>query len=97
MYLPDGDLVYVTSPDDTMVGDALVIAAADGSTRTLTEAVDGIYGVTVSPNGTRVAYGDEQVHVVEVESGEVTTLEGTNDAASFEWLDDHTLLFGGDN
>ena len=97
MYLPDGGLVYVTSPDDTMVGDALVIAAADGSTRTLTEAVDGIAGVTVSPNGARVAYGDEQIHVVEVESGEATMLEGTNDAGTFEWLDDHTLLFGGDN
>ena len=69
MYLPDGDLVYVTSPNDTMVGDALMIAAADGSTRTLTEAVDGIGSVTVSPNGARVAYSDEQIHVVEVESG----------------------------
>jgi WD40-like Beta Propeller Repeat len=96
MYLPDGGLVYVTSSGG-MVGDALVIAAADGSTRTLTEAVDGIAGVTVSPNGARVAYGDEQIHVVEVESGEATMLEGTNDAVSFEWLDDHTLLFGGDS
>ena len=45
--------------------------------------------MTVSPNGARVAYGDEQIHVVEVESGEATMLEGTNDAVSFEWLDDH--------
>ena len=50
-------------------------APADGSTRTLTEAVDGIAGVTVSPNGARVAYGDEQIHVVEVESGEATIQE----------------------
>ena len=92
-YLPDGGLVYATSPGD-MMGDALVIAAADGSTRTLTEAVDGITGVTVSPNGARVAYADEGVHVVEVESGEATMLEGTNDAGTWEWLDDHTLLIG---
>ncbi len=96
IYLPDGGLVYVTSTGD-MMGDALLIAAADGSTRTLTEAVDGIVGVTVSPNGARVAYGDEQVHVVEVESGEATMLEGTNDAGTWEWVDDHTLLIGGDN
>ncbi len=93
MYLPDGGLVYVTSSGD-MVGDALVIAAVDGSTRTLAEAVDGITGVTVSPNGARVAYLDEQVHVVEVESGEATTLEGTDDAGTWEWVDDDTLLIG---
>ena len=96
MYLPDGDLVYVTSPGD-MTGDALLIAAADGSTRTLTEAVEGIVGVTVSPNGGRVLYVDDQIYVVDVESGEATTLEAPNDAGSFEWLDDHTLLIGGDN
>ena len=93
MYLPDGGLVYATSPGD-MMGDALVIAAADGSTRTLTEAVAGIHGVTVSPNGVRLAYGDEGVHVVEVESGEATMLEGTNGAGTWEWVDDHTLLIG---
>jgi hypothetical protein len=97
MYLPDGDLVYVPAPVGDMVGDTLVIAAADGSTRTLAEAVAGISGVTVSPNGARVAYGDDGLYVVEVESGEATMLEGANDAGTWEWVDDDTLLIGGDN
>jgi Tol biopolymer transport system component len=94
MYLPDGGLVYVASPRAMHDGDTLVIAAADGSTRTLAEAVDGISRVTVSPDGARVAYGADQVRVVAVESGEASLIEGTNDAASWEWVDDHTLLIG---
>jgi len=96
MYLPDGGLVYVTARDD-MMGDALLVAGTDGSTRTLAEAVVGIAGVTVSPNGARIAYGDDGVHVVAVESGEATTLEGITDAGTWEWVDDHTLLIGNDN
>jgi hypothetical protein len=78
-------------------GDTLVIAAADGSTRTLAEAVDGIRRVNVSPGGARVMYvigdpddvpADDQVYVVAVESGEASMIE------EGEWVDDHTLLVG---
>jgi tricorn protease-like protein len=96
MYLRDGGLVYVPSPVE-MTGDALLIAGADGSTRTLAEAVAGISGVTVSPNGVRVAYGDEQLHVVEVESGANSVHEVADGAVAFEWVDDHTVLVVGDN
>jgi Tol biopolymer transport system component len=98
MYLPDGDLVYVaTPPGGDPFGDTLMIAAADGSTRTLTEAVDGIGHIRVSPDGTRVVYGDDEVRVVAVESGEVSMVEGANEAGSLEWVDDHTLLIGPEN
>jgi Tol biopolymer transport system component len=98
MYLPDGDLVYVaTQPGNGPFGDTLMIAAADGSTRTLAEAVDGIGHVRVSPDGARVAYGDDQVRVVAVESGEASMVEGANEAGSVEWVDDHTLLIGPEN
>jgi hypothetical protein len=98
MYLPDGDLVYVaTQPGGDWFGDTLMIAAADGSTRTLAEAVDGIGYVTMSPDGARLAYGDDQVYVVAVESGEASMVDGANEAASWEWVDDHTLLIGPDN
>jgi Tol biopolymer transport system component len=96
-YLPDGRLVYVASPRTMHDGDTLVIAAADGSTRTLAEAVDGIRRVNVSPGGARVMYvtgdpddvpADDQVYVVAVESGEASMIE------EGEWVDDHTLLVG---
>jgi hypothetical protein len=93
MYLPDRRLVYVASPTDLLSGgDGLVIADADGSTRTLAEAVEEIVKVKVSPNGARVAYGDDRVRVVAIESGEASVVEG--DAGSWEWVDDHTLLIG---
>jgi hypothetical protein len=95
MYLPDRRLVYVASPTDLVSGgDGLVIADADGSTRTLAQAVEEIVKVKVSPNGARVAYGDDQVRVVAIESGEASVIEGA--AGSFEWVDDHTLLIGPD-
>jgi Tol biopolymer transport system component len=94
-YLPDGRLVYVASPTDLLSGgDGLVIAAADGSTRTLAESVDGIRRVNVSPGGARVEYvtgdqDDDQAYVVAVESGEASMIE-----VEGEWVDDHTLLIG---
>jgi hypothetical protein len=98
MYLPDGDLVYVaTPPGSDPFGDTLQVAAADGSTRTLAEAVGGIGDVRVSPDGARVLYADDQVYVVAVESGEASMVEGVNEAGSIEWVDDHTLLIGPDN
>jgi WD40 repeat protein len=94
-YLPDGRLVYVASPRAMFDGDTLVIASADGSTRTLAEAVDGIRRVNVSPGGARAMYvtgdpdtEDDQVYVVAVESGEASMIE------EGEWVDDHTLLVG---
>jgi Tol biopolymer transport system component len=97
-YLPDGRLVYVASPRSMRDGDTLVIAAADGSTRTLAEAVNGIRRVNVSPGGARVEYvtgdpddnqDDDRVYVVAVESGEASMLD-----IEGEWVDDHTLLVG---
>jgi hypothetical protein len=98
-YLPDGRLVYVASPRTMHDGEALVIAAADGSTRTLAEGIDGIRRVDVSPGGTRVIYvaggesfddgSDDHVYVVTVETGEVAMLD-----VEGEWVDDHTLLVG---
>jgi Tol biopolymer transport system component len=93
MYLPTGDeLVYVPAPLGP-ISVELRIADADGSTRLLAAAPEIVFP-RVSPDGARVAYSDAigSVSVVNVETGEVSTLE---DNGAYEWVDDHTLLIGG--
>jgi Tol biopolymer transport system component len=98
-YLPTGELVYVSAPAEPF-SDELRIADTDGSTRLLATAATGIVFPLVSPDGARVAYttwnGLENgaVEVVDVDTGEVSTLDGTQ-GRGYEWVDDHTLLIGG--
>ena len=74
---------------EIFTGSSLVIATKDGF-RTLVEATGEIDFPKMSPDGSRIAYGDNNViYVVDVSTGKSTELADGRMAA---WLDDDTLI-----
>ncbi len=91
MYFPDGDRIAVVSemtPDFT--GGSISIVDANGPRRTLVKANEGIWAITISPDGGRIAYGDGgSIYVVDVSTGDSAKVA---DGDLVEWLDTDTLI-----
>ena len=90
-YLPSGEILFV-KPLGGAAGSAMFVGRPNGERRTLVEG-DEIWFPRVSPDGTRVVYGDMgRIYVVDVATGEVSSVVDGNEAA---WLDDDTLIVNG--
>lgn len=75
-------------------GSSLVIAEPDGF-RTLVEATSGIFEPKMSPDGSRIAYGDGgSIYVIDVSTGEASAVAVGRMAA---WVDDGTLIVAPDD
>jgi hypothetical protein len=91
---PDGSTLAVSCMDRFAGG--ICITHADGTN--LRALVSGpSYGPIWSPDGTRIAYindnySSDKVFVVDVATGETTFVA---DGTAAEWLDDHTLIIEG--
>jgi WD40-like Beta Propeller Repeat len=92
---PDGSTLAVGGCG-RRVGGGLCIAHADGTNLRALVSGPQLFGPKWSPDGTRIAYGDQadgptrnKVFVVDVTTGETTFV-----ANGFleDWLDDHTLI-----
>jgi Tol biopolymer transport system component len=92
-YGPDGSIVFFDHPA-SFAADAIWIMDGDGRhARPLVEG--GHYTGTplFSPDGTKVAYAnDETVEIVDVASGEVTKLDASTHHSDPAWYDDGTLI-----
>ena len=88
-YLPSGEIAYV---HDTKAPDALMIAdPVTGTRRTVvSEAREGFWVPSASPDGTRIAYTDgRSIYVLDIASGKTSeVVSGT----SVDWIDDNTLI-----
>jgi Tol biopolymer transport system component len=92
MSFPDGKQIAFVEPwTNNFAGRSIVIADAEGSRRTLVEANDHIWWPTMSPDGSKIAYMDDDgsIYVVDVSTGESTEVADGNLA---EWLDNDTLI-----
>ena len=87
---PDGSTLAVRCSD------GICVAHADGTNLRVLVSGPSLFGPKWSPDGTRIAYGDQadgptrnKVFVVDVTTGETTFV-----ANGFleDWLDDHTLI-----
>jgi WD40 repeat protein len=92
VYAPDGErLAYLDSPRGEWSSSRLMVAGADGSDPRLLVQGDEISFPRWSPDGTRIAYSDNDgVHVVDVSTGEVSLV--TADAGVLDWFGNDTLL-----
>lgn len=80
---------FVRPVRDDFDGSSLVIATPDGS-RTLVEAIVGIFEPKMSPDGSKIAYQDGgSIYVVDISTGESQEVAVGRMAA---WLDDDTLI-----
>lgn len=74
MYFPDGkQIAFVVPKPDSFSGYGIAIARADGqgSRQTLVEADNFVFWPTMSPDGSRIAYEDDNaITVVDVSTGE---------------------------
>ncbi|HEX2032057.1 MAG TPA: hypothetical protein VHL78_11760 [Actinomycetota bacterium] len=86
----DGDSYAFARPLPDGDGSSLMIATPEGF-RTLVDRVFGLFEPKMSPDGTRIAYGDEEgsIHVVDVATGESTEVAVGRMAA---WVDNDTLI-----
>jgi basic membrane lipoprotein Med (substrate-binding protein (PBP1-ABC) superfamily)/DNA-binding SARP family transcriptional activator/Tol biopolymer transport system component len=90
-YFPDGaHIAFVSEMTPDSSGQSISIADAHGSRRTLVKANDGIRLLTISPDGSRIAYPDGGViYVVDVATGESSKVAS---GASVTWVDNDTLI-----
>ena len=90
-YSPDGThIAFVSEITPDSSGRSISIADAHGSRRTLVKAIDGIRFLTISPDGSRIAYPDGGViYVVDVATGESSQV---GSGGSVAWLDNDTLI-----
>jgi Tol biopolymer transport system component len=98
--LVGGAALATFSPDGSTLAvgcsDGICIVYADGTNLRALVSGDALYGPEWSPDGTRIAYANQdngdKVFVVDVATGENTFVaEGTDS----EWLDEHTLIIEG--
>ncbi|HEY7626361.1 MAG TPA: BMP family ABC transporter substrate-binding protein, partial [Ilumatobacteraceae bacterium] len=91
MYFPDGRTIAFTEiSSGGELSRAIFIADARGSRRTLVTANQSIWVPTMSPDGSRIAYGDGgSIYVVDVSTGVLAEV-ATGDFP--EWVDDDTLI-----
>jgi Tol biopolymer transport system component len=87
---PDGSTLAVRCSD------GICVAQADGTNLRVLVSGPSLFGPEWSPDGTRIAYGDQadgptgnKVFVVDVATGETTFVA---DGFVNDWLDDHTLI-----
>ena len=97
---PDGRrIVYFdnASHGNGPVGD-MWLADADGSNPQHVDGVQGdVFSARWSPDGTRIAYTESRsAYVVDVTTGEVTTVLDDLTSGFPEWVDDHTWIVGED-
>lgn len=94
-YAPDGSIVFLDHPYP-FVGDEIWIMDGDGSdARPLVEGGSRLAWPVVSPDGTKVAYGNEssrETEVVDIATREVTTTDAIGEEPA--WYDDETLIVG---
>jgi Tol biopolymer transport system component len=92
-YGPDGSVVFLDRPV-SFEGDAIWIMDGDGRhARLLVEGGRYTTWPRFSPDGTTVSYAnDEMLEIVDVASGEVTTLDASTHEADPAWYDDDTLI-----
>jgi Tol biopolymer transport system component len=91
-YFPDGKQIAIVEPwTDNFAGRSIRIADEQGSRRTLVDANDHIWWPTMSPDGSKIAYMDDDgsIYVVDVATGESSEVADGNLA---EWLDNNTLI-----
>jgi hypothetical protein len=92
-YGPDGSIVFLDDPIP-FEGDAIWIMDGDGrNARSLIEGGRYTTFPRFSPDGTTVSYAnDEMLEIVDVASGDVTTLDVSTHEADPAWYDDDTLI-----
>lgn len=94
-YAPDGSIVFLDHPYP-FAGDEIWIMDGDGSdARPLVEGGSQLAWPVVSPDGTKVAYGNEssrEIEVVDIATREVTTTDASGEEPA--WYDDGTLIVG---
>ncbi len=89
-YFPDGEAIAFVEPSPE--GASLKIADGDGSIRALVEtnSPGGIVWPAISPDGTRIVYGNEgSIYVVDAATGGSSRVADGDNA---EWLDRDTLI-----
>jgi Tol biopolymer transport system component len=92
-YGTDGSIVFLDRPV-AFEGDAIWIMDGDGRrARPLVEGGRFTTWPRFSPDGATVSYGnDESLEIVDVASGDVTTLDASTHESDPAWYDDDTLI-----
>lgn len=94
---PDGkSIAYVPGVRGLLDSFSIAIADSSGSRpRTLVRTDESFLWLSVSPDGSKIAYttNDETIHVVEIATGTPTAVAKGSAA---EWLDDDTLIINPD-
>jgi Tol biopolymer transport system component len=92
-YSPDGSVVFLDHPYP-FAGDEIWIMDGDANdARRLVEGGSTLVWPVVSPDGTKVAYGNEdsrRIEVVDIATREITTTDKVGEEPA--WYDDDTLI-----
>ncbi len=90
-YEPDGSIVFLDHPY-AFVGDEIWIMDGAGSdAQPLVEDGSRLSWPTVSPDGTKVAYGNGgKIEVVDIDTGEIVRIDADGEEAA--WYDEVTLI-----
>jgi Tol biopolymer transport system component len=90
------EIQFLTPLPNWVGGRSISTGALDGHIReTLVEAKDGIWWPRLSPDGSRIAYGEfGSIYVVDIHTGESSKVVDWRSpgAQSAEWLDNDTLI-----